>query len=1101
MSPTVLIGLGTPGVDLAEAVAEAVLAEAPDLAPVFAHLALRRDGLTVVPPSEVEPIDRLDLDMADEPTNGVWSANDEILREREDELRGTLESAIRSVRAFGAAADSNTVDLYLTTSLNDPVGSVAMRWVLEALHEAFDVRLLGLSPRIHLLLLGPSLSASSPSTLAYGRVFAAWQELEWLFERAESEKRQYAQKAWLLTGATENGQFVADWKATIPPVAYLVKSSMTGEGMTDGSYSVALHAKAYGRRRRYATLGYARMVYPREELVRAATQAALHEALKDLPVFEPNLVPAATVSSTAEQFIRDQKIDRLDDLLGEGTDGARIWRDVAPSGVAGVGAGKERHLRGEKILEALDEYVQQYEDTEPIRMVGALGERRQQLEGAQRDALLGQVNARLNQPEPGGGAAALAWLAALEGKPSEHIDGETVRHSLTLRAVDDRLREFFDRQFEDTLLQGGSEEVQAAARDLEEKGSSHRTLLRRVDKALDVKSRRLEVLLSQKQQQRAELAEGNPDDADAAKGEAEASAPSRSINETTRDAIVRQAHTRSVLSRQRENTEQTLVKAEASVEELKAEMVFLERVQSELKQNVDVLDAAIDDASKRETLAKEAEQNALQQVTTSREAYGRAVRSVRDKQSAFHDVEATRNREAGWAALYGIGMLALAAAGGYVHMQFGTASWIPWLWAGVGVLAALIFSGWTFRKRFLLPLRGANGALHAAQVSAESRYSHLVGRINHRHHEPFRHYLYGELVDWRNRLGGVVADTRKKLESFPEAVQKRAAEAAKKSIFTPHPDPHILSLVSEESVRVFVEERSEDLARRCREYWRHNPPSSLFHAATSGADARALDGAVAGLEQALREAFQDLETETIEDHFARVLEEDEARFQFARGLYERAAPFAARGHDHLGLRPPATFATIGADEGGVLQETLRPMGQKGLYFSGLRSQTEVPVLRFSIGGAAYEFALATTARHSFYDLTAEQQAGVYLGDVWRKKRVTDLTPSELELGDAEDHVRIHAVLAAGYGIAPMDPEGRVTHGPRTFPDLRRWILHLRRVDGSETLEEVVDLIAEKRRRYGEAENRALSHFAKRHLDPVDQEIVSAELLRNSSTIV
>lgn len=1134
--PTVIIGLGDVGTAVARLTLGHVRANHERVVPFVVSLSVEADGVGLRGlPLESNTVTRLQTGgrlsaswdaLETDVQLGVWARNHKRINAERKRIAGELQRAVQGVRDFGRSATalrthdeltlSNEVDFWVIAELSCPVGSAALIPVLSEIGSLFDRRFQSLSRRVNLLLLTPDLVPERSSDLASARVFAGLQELEWALE-PERREAIYVSHVWMASAQNEDDLFVGSYRDLATAISRFVVANVAEGAMRDQSFGVAMQGSIHGRRRRYSSFGYSQIAFPREELVNAATAVAVADVFRDHPAFCDATFEAASVFADTQEFIQKHGMDRLADRLGERVGGGSIWQSFeAPRPPDGPAAARAD-------VDAIELAARSFEREHMTEMQRAIVARRADLVGSQRSAILGEVHRRLDEREAGARRAA-AWLAALEGRPSPYVEGDTENFPITLRAVDEEIKAYFDNLFERTLFDDTAEDVAEYLRAHPAARGGRRNLLRQLEYDLETKRRNVETLRAKAADLESVLDKNRPATSPSGDMSDEASDTEVEVNSdssastydgdrtvgydgtdepddvtmetggpSTRsealssgamvakgDGDIRDATRRAAEEERWRQAESELEENERAQGAYALDIEVLEDIAHRTRDEIAQLDRAIEDASERRRLYEPIRKAGAEKERGLEAKYLRAASDEQGARSRAREMTGQLRRVIAKASLLFIFVVVVAGALGWaVEGELTGAFWV-WLASGaaLGICGSFLYYFLTYARPYAVLLRDVE-ALKAQRTSERKA---LVNHIDARFRSEVEYVKHGALVDWRDRLVRWTRELEKSVDAMPGAVTEATAKRAQYAhSFTLPSDATTEYVYPENGVVSLLDGKKRELSIAADDYWKEEPLSSTFEA-LRGTGADGIQDAIARAEIRIRSCFTDFSSMSVEEFIERAAPEPSQRVELVRKVYRRAAPFASFSADGAAHAPPEHMTFVGLEEPDVMgpvKESLRSLGVSPIAYDA-PSSTAVPVFRTNLGFAAFQLAQASTGRFAFDELSADDRREMYINEGWAD-RVEDLLPSAYLLGDEDDEVRKITCLALAFGLASRDDAtGAIGVNGHSFESYPAWVAHLRGFEGEEEFVELRGSVEAK---------QALMHQAA-ELQPDDEDVVA-----------
>ncbi len=1085
-----LIGLGLPGCDVAQSVAmrfadeEAAPDEAVEVLNIGPEFASNGDGSP-------------DAQLLTGMEYGVWGRNYKILADLEREMRNQVQHSVQRILTQhgpllpGAQHGPSTVSIFVLVPMADPVGSAAMLPLLNAVYHAFAHGGMMSTPyQVHVIALMPGLLPTDDHKrpVAEARAYAAFQELEYLLKSDQGKSK--ADFVWVLTDMNAAHRAIPSYFDLVPVISRFVMLRARGAIMADQSFGVALQQEADGRRTRYLSFGMARLLLERKRLLSLATARTYGKIAESVSTFHPAQADASAVFASTANFVREQQLDRLDVLMRTSASGEEIWEPLTLPRPRKANSDAYRR----DFLPTFDKALHDYRE-EVSNMQRAVSDRYGVLEKGNRQAILDKVGSILDdRNRDGAGLYAHAWLSALAGLPSEYIDGDTDNFPETLRTIDDRIRDFFDAQFEAVFF--GDEEKDPIKEYLLGNQIRYAGLRRTIEK-LKADFSTKETLYAHN---RARI-EGIDQRL------AELPSPSSDPDPLVESDLVAQGDQVAALSRvelagrqERQGLEQEKGKLQTAQQELGSAMLDLEQIISLAETRVDRLDRAINDPSERRRLLDEIEYTYSNESAAKREEY---TQTVVQHSAAHGEVDRLEKEHTRWLtsrSVVAIGAGAVLAlllvwAINYGQSLAEAVIWQEWwiwpaFWATIGGYALVVLS--ILGAVYLFKISSRVKAAKREKVRLEHVLEHsqhmMLTNANAMASKRLEHHVFSSLVRWREDTTRFVRTLREDLLKLQAVVRGLRSVGQKEEVVDPLEELFTIKVAPSQGLEALLDSREEDEHIAVEDFWRSHSMSEFFTRLRKENDGSSFRAAIDQLSGAF---WVELNEKTLPDIIDEVYPTASERQAFFHDAFAAAAPLAL----HAAAVESDPLFIAAADERMRLEDALSH--HKPIRVDPV-SDTEAAFVRLSLGLAAFQLDAVVPCRYAYEELDKERRKQLYVNADFIPLLET-LEPSTHVLGHADDPARKAACLALAYGIATRnnqdDSSEEIAIGEKRYPDYRSFIEDLRTMNGMAMRERIYGAI-----RDGAADGR--DDFTKltsylnenaRKLDSVDVLIIEQEL--------
>lgn len=977
-----------------------------------------RSGGAPTPGDEHEASTLL-VPLALEEDDGALAANAALLRQGHPvpaalaaELRQLCDFSTTWTRdAYPRRGGQPGVILYAT--LHDPIGSAALVSVLEWLYQVFQRHLADLSCSVQAVLLLPDLFPGHSAT-ALARSYATLREMECSLEQGTAAASPvWLDRVWLVSARNADDFFIQTPDELSGMIREHAEATLRGLLFLEPTPVPALLRHVKGRRARFGSLGFARLVFPREAVVEAAVQSAVAAVLHDLPALAPERPHRDELSAEVLRFLATQPVSTLHVELQQTNEGRSLFLPFASPP-------RESHPRDGSFQPRLRAVFATYDTSAALDGLAAIPGRSRTLEAQVATALDAFVRLQVADNRRGCLTRAQAMVAMLTGDDSEFLDGEASDVIATVPAVIERLFfDYFEPQFEADRFPGAQER------------GSRRERVRRLD--LEAQSRRRQ--LERTREQIARLVQPQPG--------APPPSSAQHGSEDTREAAEFAADMRAAADHSGHRRDQELAALQANEVRLEEELAGLLAEHDLAKSELDEIERAIRDPRERRELLERQRMRRLGEID---DLFVEHENSVSNAQAAFGAFRSARLAALWWGG--GIALLAVPLVVWGV-LRFGRYA------APVIALAAV--GGWCYQAGAALL-----GAHRRLEVAIKNR-DRLRGRLEDGYRAlarfRFDHVLYSNVAEWGERicaflsdeLGGRLRRVREQLVRTGDEARRRS-----RSIDVPDDESGIDYVLPPGEPALAWAPYAADAHAAAAAVMNRWPAERLFQ------EMRSSDRGLQQLEWELREALlmvlAPLSTCTLEAFLEQVYPDPKelaARVDRFRWL---AAP---QGRKVLFL-PDEPYHSIDILEirastpEGPVARALRLLGSTPRIVAAT-CDTEAVLLRASLGFAAFQFAGLLAAREEFLSMGDAAREAVSANPAGAAMPSPDLFPPELREVDTEIPALVDKAIACG--LATQVGEA-VCFGTRQFPSRELWIDYLDAPSGFVMLRELRSVLSQ-----------------------------------------
>lgn len=949
---------------------------------------------------------------------GALAANAALLRQGHPvpaalaaELRQLCDFSTTWARdAYPRRGGQPGVIVYAT--LHDSIGSAALVPVLEWLYQVFQRSLADLSCSVQAVLLLPDLFPGHPAT-APARSYAALRELECSLEQGRAASNPvWLDRAWLVSARNADDFFIQSSDELSGVLREHVEATLRGLLFLEPTPVPALLRHVKGRRSRFGSLGFARLVFPREAVVEAAVQSAVAAVLHDLPPLAPERPHRDELGAEVLRFLATQPVSTLHVELQQTNEGRSLFLPFAfPP--------RENHPRDGSFQPRLRAAFATYDTSAALDGLAAIPGRSRTLQAQVATALDEFVRLQMADNRRGCLTRAQGMVAMLTGDESEFLDGEASDVIATVPAVIERLFfDYFEPQFEADRFPGAQER------------GSRRERVRRLD--LEAQSSRRQ--LERTREQLARLVRPQPG--------APQPPPAQPGSEDTREAAEFAADVRAAAEHSVHRREQELAALQADETRLEEELAGLLAEHDLARSELDEIERAIRDPRERRELLERQRMRRLGEID---DLFVEHENSVSGAQAAFQAFHSARLAALWWGA--GIALLAVPLVVWGV-LRFGRYA--------APVIALAAAGGWCYQAGAALL-----GARRRLGVAIENR-DRLRGRLEDEYRAiarfRFDHVLYSNVAEWGERICGFLTDELGGgLRRVREQLVRTGNEARQRSRSIDVPDEeseidYVLPPGEPALAWAPYEAEAHAAAAAVMNRW---PAERLFQ------EMRSSDRGLQQLERELRTALlmvlAPLATCTLEAFLEQLYPDPKALAARVDRFRRLAAPWGRKvlvlpdepchSVDILEIRASTPEGTIA--------RALRLLGSTPKMVAST-CDTEAVLLRASLGFAAFQFAGLLAAREEFLSMDDAAREAVSANPTGEVMPSPDLFPPELRESNAEIPALVDEAIACG--LAKQDGEG-VRFGTRRFPSRELWIDYLDAPRGFAMLRELRSVLS------------------------------------------
>lgn len=890
-------------------------------------------------------------------------------------------------------------------ALHDPIGSAALVPVLEWLQQVFQRILADISCSAQLVLLLPDLYPGHSAT-APARSYAALRELECALEQGTATANPvWLDRAWLVSSRNADDLFIRSSDELSGVIRGHVEATLRGLLFLEPTPVPALLRHVKGRRSRFGSLGFARLVFPREAVVEAAVQSAVAAAVHDLPPLASERPHRDELGAEVLRFLATQPVSTLHVELQQTNEGRPLFQPFAAPP-------RQNHPRDTSFQPRLRAAFATYDTSDALNGLAAIPGRSRSLQTQVATALDEFVRAQMRNNLPGCLTRAQAMVAMLTGDASEFLDGEASDVIATVPTVIERLFfGYFEPRFEADRFPGA------------QAGGSRRERVRRLD--VEVQSKRRQLERTREQLARVLRSQNGG-----------ASSPGGPAGSDTRDAAEFTADIRAASDHAAQRREQEVESLGQDVVRLDDELAGLVAAHDLAKSELNDIEQAIRDPQARRDLLERQRAHRLDEIDdlfTEHEA------SVLRAQAAFDAFASARRAALWWGAGIALLTFPLLVVG---VLRFGKYAAHPVILAAAG--------GWWYLAG--VALFAAGRRLTDAVASRDQLRARLEDGYRGLARFRFDHVLYSNVADWGERICAFLTDELGDgLRRVREHLARTGDDARERS--------HSICVPGGCGLDYLLPPGEPDLAWAPYQDDLHAAAAAVMKCWPAERLFQQMRNSDQGLKQlqtelriALLAALEPLATCTLEAFLEQLYPDPKALVARIARFHRLAAP---QGRKVLTL-PDEPYHSIDILEirstspEGPAASALRLLGSTPrLVPSGC--DTEAVLLRASVGFAAFQFAGLLAAREEFLAMDEVARVTISASSPANAMPSPDLLPPELRQADEEIPALVDQAISCGLA---MQEDGCIHFSGRQFRSREIWVDYLDAPRGFAMLQEL-----------------------------------------------
>lgn len=448
--PVILLGVGKYGAEITQGVYTILSERQKDLTKVISCLILGENGEYRDIKENVSffKCNRLKSELSLE----NFSANFRVIQDQEKKFEDFLADRIENIRRKEVLIElqdkgyeiGKDINLFLISTLFDSIGSAAIIPFLGFIQCLSAGTLRGSVINTELFTFFPDLFAEyKRNDLAYSRSYSCLQELDFIADRPNlisSEGLSPFSFAWIFTGKNEENVQIGSYKNLIPMIGEILFSLLTGEIASDISFSTIFLNKVDGKATRYSSFGLAKLIFPVNDVMRGLSNYLGFNILELKGVAIPKVFERKYIGADVQEFLFENKFDKLFDELELDTEGKRIWVDFKYKGTI------NESVVVQNFVDDIKEEAEDFHKDEVTAMDRKLSLRREQLFEEKTGKLLDVIKNGIDS-ERKGIYYGKAFLNTLQNQKSLYTKGDIVEKIYTLDLVEKEIKSFFDRIF------------------------------------------------------------------------------------------------------------------------------------------------------------------------------------------------------------------------------------------------------------------------------------------------------------------------------------------------------------------------------------------------------------------------------------------------------------------------------------------------------------------------------------------------------------------------------------------------------------------------------------------------------------------------------
>lgn len=951
--PTMILGLGSQGSEIAQGLYKVIVAKNSDLARLVGCLFV--DGEGALCTHENDDIIFRCKDLRSDYSIEVFQHNYTEFVRNEKEFENVIADAIQKIRSMDVVLElreqgykiDDGIEIFIVSTLFDQVGSSAIIPFLGFIQYLLGGRLTGTVVETNMLGFFPDLFEEyKREDLAYARTYATLNEIDHIVDNPKIlslEERTPISYVYLFTGKNEDGIEVGSYRDLIPMVGEVLSSLLFGEVASDDSFSSTLLHLVDGKRARYSSFGLSRLVFPITQVMNALSSTMASRILEAHGLVDPRTYERGYISSEVKSFLIENQFDKLVDLIRTDKDGKPIHTNFKYRGPL-----NERAVVDNFLVDIENQALEFDRDNVTI-MSRNVATRKDELYAEKVDIL--NQNVRRTLDELGRGVRSgkgmyytQAFLEMLSNNDSAYLKGELIGNNFTLDSVERDLKLFFDR-----LLGIDREKLIELKRDLKDKKSLQAQISHSL--SINLATNNAEALKEQTERLGLEIEE--------LRGQCEA------LEVTINEADFKISDP----SERRRLLEMLLEEEQEKKVELSKNLKTVDEEYRAQRRKLDDL--------------YESRRKILKNLLLIFPLVGVVIFSL---------------------VLYALVQL-MSSLDVSIIIETAIFKALPLLFVGYAV--------WAFFKYW----NGIRSQIALAELQLENlklTKTNLLLKIQEFYNSQFKlsfeHTTFGHLLSWMNDFRNLVRQTAYSLKSFIDELIREAALKKTEYEATTFPNSIFLrSVVNNKDVERFVNENAR-LEIEVDRFFDQKPMSRFFNEYRTQGNLHAFFMSVSSFTEIL---FKPVRDRSIEE-FLRERESDALLSTSDKliNIYNSAKAFS-----HLdvekGLDVSQSIVYLGVErsENSYSRDLLRKQGFANISFYSTRNKYEIVMSKLKIGFPAFHMALV---RHGKQLISKNKDFDrIYISAEWQ---LEDLFPTKFYIGEEERELRRVIYLGKAFGL-------------------------------------------------------------------------------------
>jgi len=448
VSPSLIIGLGDRGVEIAGAVSAYITENNRDLARLHSGFGIEDSGnVRNLGPGEGSffCVDQLESTIRPE----VWADNYNRFVDYEKQFCDLLEKYAQEVNHPGLIQEledggvrvNRDFNLFIFSSISHAVGSAVLLPSLAFVEKTLRPMV---NPRINVVLLNPNLFAESEQDVDHLiRSYCCVAEMDWALENPGEllgENSFILNNIWMLEKGNERNDFLSSYEELLPMISETILLVLSKAVLLDNVIDAMYNQTIEGRPAQYSSFGLKKLVFPVDKLMRAIKSYIQYNLLEIKGALNPGSIDMGRAYADVHKLLCANSIDRIHNLILEKEDGTEIWRDFAYSGRT------DESTEVNDFIERLDEQYQQFANRDMQSFNELISQRRDGMLEEFKKLIINKVSERIDNDEKLGVSYAEGFLAAMYNSGSNVFRGDAPDEPLTINNVKANIYEYFYKE-------------------------------------------------------------------------------------------------------------------------------------------------------------------------------------------------------------------------------------------------------------------------------------------------------------------------------------------------------------------------------------------------------------------------------------------------------------------------------------------------------------------------------------------------------------------------------------------------------------------------------------------------------------------------------